>query len=315
MPVPERRRACRWAARILHALAVWALAGTPGIARATEIEPRAFSNAPVGVNFLIAGYVYTDGSVSFDPAVPLTDAQLRTDSAVFAYARALDIAGYSGKFDVIVPHTWLEGSALQAGQPRRREVSGFADPRFRLSVNFVGAPALSARQFQDYRQDLIVGASLQVYAPWGQYDNTRLVNIGTHRWAFKTELGVSKARGPWTLELSPGVTVYTDNGDFLNGGTVEQDPLYTLQAHLVRSFPKGVWAALDAIYYTGGRTTVNGVEGDTRQENTRFGVTLALPVDRQHSIKLYASTGGYSRTGSDFDAVGIAWQYRWGGGF
>lgn len=124
----------------------------------------------------------------------------------------------------------------------------------------------------------------------------------------------SLARGPWTLEISPGVTVYTDNSDFFNGSTVEQDPLYTFQAHLVRSFPAGVWVALDAIYYTGGRTSVDGVKGDTRQENTRFGTTLALPVDRQHSIKFYASTGSYSRTGSDFDAVGVVWQYRWGGG-
>jgi hypothetical protein len=73
--------------------------------------------------------------------------------------------------------------------------------------------------------------------------------------------------------------------------------------------------ALDAIYYAGGRTTVNGVEGDTLQENTRLGATLGVPIDRYNSIKLYASTGTYSRTGSDFDAFGVAWQYRWGGGF
>lgn len=290
------------------------MASMPAV-QATEIEPRAFSNAPVGLNFLIAGYLYTDGSVSFDPAVPLTDAQIRTDSAILGYARSLDVGGRSAKFDMIVPYTSLEGSALYAGEPRTRDVSGLADPRFRFSVNFIGAPALSAQQFKDYRQDLIVGASLQVMPPWGQYDSSRLVNIGTNRWAFKTELGVSKARGPWTLEISPGVTFYTDNTDFLNGGTVEQDPLYTLQAHLVHSFGKGVWMALNAIYYTGGRTTVNGVEGDTLQENTRLGATLALPFDRNNSIKFYASTGTYSRTGSDFDAVGVAWQYRWGGGF
>lgn len=283
--------------------------------RATEIEPRAFSNAPVGLNFLIAGYLYTDGSVSFDPAVPLTDAQLRTDSAVIGYARSLNAWGRSAKFDVIVPYTRLEGSAVYVGQPRTREVVGFADPRVRVSINFLGAPALTAKQFAGYRQDLIIGASLQVMAPLGQYDPERLVNIGTHRWAVKSELGISKARDAWTLEVAPGVIWYSDNTDFLNGGTVEQAPLYTLQAHLVRSFGKGMWAALDAIYYAGGRTTVNGVEGDTRQENTRLGATLALPIDRYNSVKLYASTGTYSRTDSDFDAVGVAWQYRWGGGF
>ncbi|HEY9199740.1 MAG TPA: transporter [Gammaproteobacteria bacterium] len=318
--VATRQPVCKRFARCGSSLtvclfALCTLLANPLLARATEIEPRAFSNAPVGLNFLIAGYLYTDGSVSFDPAVPLTDAQLRTDSAVIGYARSLNAWGRSAKFDVIVPYTRLEGSALYVGQPRTREVEGFADPRVRVSINFLGAPALTAKQFAGYRQDLIIGASLQVMALLGQYDPERLVNIGTHRWAVKSELGISKARDAWTLEVAPGVIWYSDNTDFLNGGTVEQAPLYTLQAHLVRSFGKGMWAALDAIYYAGGRTTVNGVEGDTRQENTRLGATLALPIDRYNSVKLYVSTGTYSRTDSDFDAVGVAWQYRWGGGF
>jgi hypothetical protein len=284
-------------------------------ARATEIEPRAFSNTPVDLNFLIAGYLYTEGTVSVDPAVPLTDADLHTNSTILAYARSLNAWGRSAKFDVILPYTWLEGSAMFVGQPQTREVSGLADPRLRISVNFFGAPALSVQEFAGYRQDLIIGASFQVMPPMGQYESSRLVNIGTNRWAFKTELGISKAWNAWTLEVAPGVTMYTDNTDFLNGGTLEQEPLYTLQGHLVHSFRTGIWAALDAIYYTGGRTTANGVAGDTRQENTRLGATVALPIDRHNSIKLYGSTGTYSRTGSDFDAIGVAWQYRWGGGF
>ena len=76
----------------------------------------------------------------------------------------------------------------------------------------------------------------------------------------------------------------------------------------------GIWAALDLTYYTGGRTTIDGVEGNDLQKNVRLGATVALPVTRHHSFKLSASTGVSTRTGSDFDAVGIAWQYRWGGG-
>jgi hypothetical protein len=71
---------------------------------------------------------------------------------------------------------------------------------------------------------------------------------------------------------------------------------------------------LDATYYTGGRTTVDGVKGDTLQENTRLGLTVALPVNRYNSIKLYASTGVFARTGSNFNTGGIVWQFRWGGG-
>ena len=63
------------------------------------------------------------------------------------------------------------------------------------------------------------------------------------------------------------------------------------------------------------RTKVNGVPGDNEQENVRAGFTVGLPVDRQNSIKLNASTGIYSRTGTQFSLVGIAWQYRWGEGY
>jgi hypothetical protein len=284
-------------------------------ASAQELEPRAYTNAPVGLNFLIAGYTYSHGGVAVDPSVPLTDASIRIDTAVFAYARSLDVAGLSGKFDIVLPYAWLSGSAQYAGEPREREVAGLADPRLRVSVNLYGAPALSVPEFASYRQDVIAGASLSVTAPLGQYDSDKLVNIGTNRWSVKPELGISKAVGPMTLELATAVTFYTANDNFFGGSTVEQDPIYSVQGHLTYSLAAGAWAAVNATYYTGGRSTVDGVPGDDLQENTRVGATFAYPVDRHHSLKLYASTGVSTRTGSDFDTVGIAWQYRWGAGY
>jgi hypothetical protein len=254
------------------------------------------------------------GGVATDPALPLQNADLQVHSTVLAYARSLDVWGSSGKVDVVVPYAWLSGSADVAGQPREREVSGFGDPRFRFSVNFYGAPALSLQEFAGYRQGLILGASLQVSAPLGQYDSDKLVNIGTNRWSIKPELGLSKAFGPLTLELAAGVSIYTDNHDFFGGQTRAQDPIYSLQGHVLYSLGSSIWAALDITYYTGGRTTIDGVEGNDLQKNVRLGATVALPVTRHHSVKLYASTGVSTRTGSDFDAAGIAWQYRWGGG-
>lgn len=290
------------------------LAASPG-AQAQELEPRAYSNTPTGLNFLLAGYGYTEGDLSFDPTVPIEDADLRTNSATLAWARSLAVRGRSAKVDVIVPYTWLSGQALFDGEVRQRDVSGIADPRFRYSVNFYGAPALSFEEFSGFKQDVIVGASLQVSVPVGQYDDTRLVNIGTNRWAFKPELGISKAWGQWIVDIAAAVALYTDNTDFLDGGTVSQEPIYALQAHLVRGFSSGIWMALDGTWYRGGETTVNGIEADSLQENTRFGLTVALPVDRRNSVKIYGSTGVSSRTGDEYDGFGVAWQYRWGRGF
>jgi hypothetical protein len=300
--------------RLPAVLAAVMLGAAGSATHAQSIEPRAYSNAPVGVNFLIGGYAWTRGGLSFDASAPLSDPKLSTSSAVAAYARTLDIAGKSGKFDVIVPYTSLSGAALFRGQPVERDVDGLGDPLFRLSVNLYGAPALTLPEFRSYEQDLIVGVSLQVAAPAGQYDPTKLVNLGMNRWSFKPEVGVSQAVGRWTFEGKAGVSLFTTNDDFFNGGTRAQDPLYSAQAHVIYSFPNGVWGSVDATYFAGGRTTLNGVADANFQQNWRAGATLAFPVDVHNSIKLYASTGAYSRTGNSFDLIGIAWQYRWGGG-
>ena len=205
--------------------------------------------------------------------------------------------------------------ALSSGQPREREMSGLGDPRFRVSVNLIGAPALSAKDFVNYRQDLIVGVSLQVSAPFGQYDSSKLLNLGNNRWSFRPELGISKAVGPWTFELAPSVTFFSDNTDFFGGNTFAQTPFYVVQGHILYTFQSGAWIALDGVYFSGGHTTLNGVTSDNEQRNTRAGFTVALPIDRQHSLKVSASTGITTRTGSEFSAVGIAWQYRWGDGY
>jgi hypothetical protein len=281
---------------------------------AQDLEPRAYVNTPVGLNFLIAGYTYTTGSVATDPGLPIADADLTLHTGLLAYARSLDVWGRSGKVDVLVPYSGLSGTALFMGQERQREVDGFHDPRLRLSVNLYGAPALSFEEFPAYEQDLIVGVSLAVTAPLGQYDSDKAVNLGTNRWSFKPEVGISKALGPVSLELAAGVTVYTENDDFL-GRTREQAPLYSFQANAVYDIGWGIWGAVTVTYVTGGRTTVNGRENDDRLDNVRVGATLALPVNRYNSVKLYGATGVSTPSGGDFDAIGIAWQHRWGTGF
>lgn len=300
-------------ARVLAALSVaGAFCGAPGVF-AQDLEPgiRAYQNLPIGLNFVLGGYLHTQGGLASVQSLPITDAKFRSHSAVVAYARTFGLLGSSAKIDVIAPHTRISGHARFAGQQAGRDVSGFNDPRVRLTWNFYEAPALTVEEFAGFRQDLIIGASLQVSIPVGQYDSTKLVNIGTNRWFVKPEIGLSKRFGPVTLEIAPSVTFFTANDDFLNGLTREQAPLYAVRGNVVYSFGHDIWAALDTTYHTGGRTTVEGVEGDDWQRNWRVGATLSVPVGRQHSIKIYGSTGISTRTGGDFDVMGVAWQYRW----
>jgi hypothetical protein len=281
---------------------------------ATDMDPRSYSNIPKDLNFVIAGYANQKGNIAFSPALHIDNAKLETHTAVFAYARSLDFWGKSGKVDVILPAAWLSGTAEVDGEQRERSVNGLTDSIARVYVNLYGAPSLSMKDFANYKQDTIVGVSLAVGAPTGQYNPEKLVNLGTNRWYIKPEIGISKAWGDLTAEFAAGMFNFTDNNQPYHGGTLKQKPIYNMQGHLIYNFGKGTWLAADANYYTGGRTTMDGREANNMQQNWRVGGTFSFPISKQMSIKLNGSTGVYSRTGSSFDIISVAWQYRWGEG-
>jgi hypothetical protein len=299
--------------RVAICAALVAFAWSGGV-EAQELEPRSYSNAPIGMNFLLAGYAYTTGGVSTDPALPLENARVRTHGAFVGYSRVLDIGGMSSKIAALVPFGWASGSADFAGQPYSRSVAGLADPAFRFTVNFYGAPALTLPELRNWEQDLIIGATMTVSAPLGRYEGDKLLNIGTHRWAFKPELGISQAFGRFTFEIAPAITFYTANHDFFGGHTRKQAPIASAQGHVIYQLGKGFWVALDGTYYGGGRTTIDGETNDDLQSNSRAGVTAALPLSLQNSVKVHASTGVSTRTGRNFQAIGVVWQFRFGGG-
>lgn len=305
-----------WLRRALNftaALAALAL-GPVAVVHAQSMEPLTYTNSPIGLNFLIAGYDYQSGNVLVDPSLPITNVKATVDGAFLAYGHVIDCWGQSGSFGLVVPYAWASASGELLEQAKTVDRTGLSDLTMRLSVNLYGAPALSLKQYSGYHQDLIVGVSLYVTAPSGQYDAAKLVNIGTNRWSFKPELGVSKRMGAWTVEGEAGVTFFTDNDEFFGNHVRSQDPLYQVQGHAIYNVNPKLWLALDGTYYTGGRTSLNGVLDNDLQSNSRWGGTAAYSVSRQDSIKFYFSSGLSARTGTEFRIYGIAWQYRWGAG-
>jgi hypothetical protein len=297
--------------RVPTVLALALLAGGAA-ARGQEIEPRAYANAPVGLDFLVVGYTLLQGEVATDPSSPIQNAQLEVHGPIAGWAHTFGIAGKSAKVDLVVPYGFLSGSAEAGGVIHTRDVSGLWDPKLRLSVNFLGAPALAPAEYAGYRQDWIVGASFQLGMPLGQYDETRLANLGTNRWSLRSELGASKSIGRLVVEVAGGATVYTDNDEAFGGGTLEKDPLYSVQANAIYNFRSRIWLSVGGVYYEGGATTLRGVDRGDRLSSSRVGTTLSLPVGKRDSVKLFAQTGVTARVGGDFDAYGFAWQRRWG---
>jgi hypothetical protein len=290
------------------------LAAAPrGGALAQDLEPRLYTNVPVGMNFLGAGYAYSEGGVLFDPSVALDNAAIELDGPLLGYGRSVRFGPFSGKVDGAIAHVCLDGAADFEGERVTRNVCGFTDARVRATVNFLGAPPLTRPEFASYRQDWVFGGSLQLGVPVGQYDPARLVNIGTNRMSAKLDFGVSKNLQRWLLEISLGETLYEDNGDFFGGRVREQERITSLQGHAVYRFSQGSWLAFDATRYHGGQTTTNGVPSPDRQSNVRVGVTASVPINSKQSVKINASTGVSTRTGTDFDTVVAVWQYAWGG--
>lgn len=283
------------------------------ILNAQVLEPRLYSNAPIGMNFLIVGTGQSQGALETNPELELENENLKVNAIVLAYARTFDIFGKIAKVDFILPVSNIDGTAEQNGVQLNRDVSGIGDIKARVSVNIFGSPALSLKDFMQYKQDIIVGLSLQVTAPTGQFDDTKLLNIGTNRWSVKPGIGISKAFGNTVLELSADAEFYATNDEFIYG-EMERDPVYSVQAHIVYSMKNKMWFALGANHYEGGETTVKGIASDNALSNSRFGAVFALPIDKKNSIKIVGSTGVSTRTGTDFNSVLIAWQYRWGAG-
>jgi len=278
---------------------------------AQELEPRAFSPNPTGINYLVVGYSRSTGSVLFDPSLPLTDVEANLNAAVLGVGHTFGVFGHSASATLVTPYVWGDISGRVGETSGAITRSGVADASLQFSVNLIGGPALSASEFSRRAPETTVGASLVVDTPVGQYDPEKLINIGTHRWAFKPEIGISQPIGRWYLECYAGIWLFADNDQYYHGARQSQAPISSLQLHASYTFKPRLWLALDVTGYRGGQTTVNGTDMANLQANSRVGVTLSLPLHRSQSVKLAYSDGATTRVGASFRTLSIAWQYSW----
>jgi Putative MetA-pathway of phenol degradation len=280
---------------------------------AQDLDPRAYANVPVNATFLITGFSLSHGGVLTDPTLPVTDINATIETPSLGAGHSFSLFGRTAQAFVGLPYSWAQVSGKVLEEARSVTRAGLSDMRLRLSVLVRGAPASSVLEIAKAPRRTILGASLTVVAPTGQFFSDKLINLGTNRWAFKPEFAVSHPMGQkWLLDAYAGLWLFTTNDSFYPGTTVRtQAPMGSFQAHLSYNFQRQLWAAFDATFYIGGRTTVSGVGNDDRQANSRVGATLVLPIGRRHSIKLAASTGAIIRIGANFTTLSIAWQTGW----
>jgi len=289
------------------------LGGLAFSSSAQELVPAAYTPAPYGINFLSVAAVYNSGDLAFDAAGPIEDASAKILASTLGYARTLNVAGRSANLGVIVPYVLGDLEGIYLGEQAYAERSGLGDLGFRCAVNLLGAPAMSPKEFSTFRPRTLIGASLVVRAPTGQYDSSKLINIGANRWGFKPEVGIVHVMGRCALDAYLGGWFFTDNSDFFGGLTRKQDPMISTQFHVRYLIKPGLWAAIDGNFWRGGQTTVNGVVNDDKQHNSRVGATVSIRLGRSQSLRVAASRGAITRIGGDFSSIGVSYGYSWVG--
>ena len=293
----------------------------PGLYSGRRPRPRSSTPASTrtsrwGWTFLQFGYARSTGNILIDQSLPVEGLDATLNLTQLKYGRTIDFFGKSGKVEALLPVAFGHWTGTEIGVgDRERNITGLADARLTLNVNFVGSPALGLREWRQFRQKTIVGAVLQVVAPTGQYDPSKLINIGANRWSLKSEIGVSRAIARWHVEGAGTLWLFADNQDYLGGQTLSQEAVLAIQGHVVYTFRPGLWLGLDVGYLDGGTTTIDGNRLNTLQSNSRAGLTLQIPFARRHGIRFAYSRGVRTRIGADFTTLVVGYQVMWGQGF
>lgn len=286
---------------------VAALSG--GAAVAQELEPRAYSPSPMGTTFVVVSATRSAGGVFTDPAAPLTDVEAELGVLGLAIGHSFPLLGKSALLLGAVPIVWGEARG-QIGEDRRQASRrGLADPRVKLSMILSGSRPMTRAEFAKAPRGTILGVSLTVVPPIGQYEATKLVNLGSNRWWYKPEIGLSVPVRRWTFDGYAGVWFFTDNDAYYPGvASRHQDPVVAIQGHVSYTIGRRAWLAINGTWYGGGKLTVDGAKSVDPYRNARLGATWALPLGARQSLKVAYSAGAATRIGADFKTITVAWQ-------
>jgi len=286
-------------------------AAIAGTATAQEMEPRAYSPAPCGAQFVLLSYGHQSGDVLLDSSLPLKDVNIKLNAASVGYGRTFNLAGRQANVAVLFPYLWgtAQGTVFEDQVKVRR--SGGGDLRVRFSTLFKGGKALGPREFAQRKPGTIIGASVSVVVPTGQYDPARLVNPGSNRWAFKPEVGISKPIGRWTFEVMGGAWLFSANNSFLGTSRREQKSMTSIQGGVIYTLRPRMWLSGNTTFYSGGNTVINGIENNDRQKNARVGATFSYPLNQHQSVKIAWAKGVTTRIGGNLNTVLVSWQYAW----
>src|SRR5580704_15972055 len=181
--------------------------------KAQDLAPRAYFISPLRSNAITLTESFFNGDIDYNGVIPISDARGIYNIPTLSYYHSFGFFGRSANVVASLPYG-VGNFQGTVGTEMHVYRSGLLDSIYRVSVNLVGGPAMPVEKFVGWKQKKLLGASLKVIAPTGQYDPTKLINWGTNRWSFKPELGVSRRWGHWVVDSYGAVWLFTTNHDF-----------------------------------------------------------------------------------------------------
>jgi hypothetical protein len=289
------------------------------MASAQDLAPRAYVITPIHSNAVVTSYSFFTGNIDFAGGLPITDASATANLGSLSVFHSMRTFGRTASLNIALPYAQANFKGSVFGNQTNVYRSGLGDSVYRFSVNLWGGPAMDAQHYVKWHQRTLLGASIRMVAPTGQYDSTKLINIGANRWGFKPEVGLSRRWGHWLLDAYFGTWLYTTNPKFFsqnqyNPGILVQTqaPIYALEAHLSYDVKPRLWVSFDGNFWWGGKTSLNGRQNNaSEQRNSRLGATASVPVTKHQAVKFSYNNGAYIKYGGNFQNVTVGWQYSW----
>jgi hypothetical protein len=291
------------------------LASSMTLLRAQDLAPRAYVITPLHSNAVTLTYGFYNGSLLFNGAVPVTGTTGTYSVPVFTYYHSFGLLGRSANISASLPYAIGTFRGKVTGADTQIYRSGLLDATFRLSVNLEGGPAMQLSEMSKWVEKSLMGISVKVVPPTGQYDPNRLINWGSNRWSFKPEFGYSRRRKHLVVDGYAGVWLFTKNQQSYTPTGPQpqtQNPIGSFESHLSYDLKPRLWFSIDGNFWIGGEGSLKGAENPaTRQTSSRIGATASLPLTKHQSVKVSYSDDLYVRFGGAYRNLSVAWQYSW----
>lgn len=265
-----------------------------------DIGPHTIPLIPEGITTINLIYTRIETNLTPSKDVILVNGIIDVDAILIPVVHSFSIGGLLSKVYITPGVGSVNGAIdIETHEHDIVNIKGLLDANVMMQVGILNTPVLDVENFKKRKLNFQLSGLLGITVPIGQYYQTRRINLGGNRWAFKVGLPMviplnNNKEKIFQWEIIPSVTFYTNNNKPRVGNVKTQNPLFWLEQHFSKNFTNHFWASLNIDYQYGGRTYIDGVSGSNNLINQlAVGVTAGYTPFKNIPLSFH---GTYSRT-------------------